>query len=491
MKTFIQIVLICAVFQLQAQDDKTKASNTDNSVLTDNIQEEEELITTALGVKRSKDEISTAYQVLDSDALVKANNPNIIESLSGKVSGLQIIRTSGGLKVYLRGTRSMLSSNAALIVIDGVISNGGFLETLNPNSIESVNIIKGANGAALYGSDASNGVLIITTKGKIKKSNDDSEYIEKLKNYTGSLKVKNIKNNASYMRAYSSAKSAEEAYDIFLNQRKMHEDNPAYYADVFSYFFKWNDKNKTRALLNYILQVKPNNVALLKAMAFKLEEAKEYDLASSVYINVLKLRPQDSQSFRDLGLMYAETNKPQGSFDLLSSILIDDLDETTSSPASNEVISMQQIARKEVNNILQKNSAINSESLDKSHVENPKYDLRIVLDWNRDDADLDLQVIDPMLEMCFYSYPRTQIGGNLTPDVQTTFGPEEYSLRNARAGDYYIKISYDNSIEKNESPTFIKITTFKNYGKPNEMKEVKVIRLNKNSGEEIVAKITL
>ena len=62
-------------------------------------------------------------------------------------------------------------------------------------------------------------------------------------------------------------------------------------------------------------------------MAFKLEEAKEYDLASSVYINVLKLRPQDSQSFRDLGLMYAETNKPQGSFDLLSSILIDDLDE--------------------------------------------------------------------------------------------------------------------------------------------------------------------
>ena len=82
MKTLIQIVLICAVFQLQAQEDQTKASNSDNSEITTNIQEEEELITTALGVKRSKDEISTAYKVLDSDALVKANNPNIIESLS-------------------------------------------------------------------------------------------------------------------------------------------------------------------------------------------------------------------------------------------------------------------------------------------------------------------------------------------------------------------------------------------------------------------------
>ena len=93
--------------------------------------------------------------------------------------------------------------------------------------------------------------------------------------------------------------------------------------------------------------------------------------------------------------------------------------------------------------------------------------------------------------MCFYSYPKTQIGGNLTPDVQTTFGPEEYTIRNARPGDYYVRVSYDNALEKNDSPTFIKMTTFKNYGKPSETKAVKVIRLNKNNGEEIVAKITI
>ncbi len=490
MKTIIQILLICVAFQLQAQQDDLNASTDNNTVLADNV-EEEELVNTALGIKREKDEITTVYAVVDTEALVKANNPNVLEGLAGKVSGLQIIKSSSGLKVFLRGTRSVLGNNQALIVIDDVISSASFLEFLDPNSIESVNVIKGATGAALYGSQASNGVLVITTKGKIKKSIDDSRSIDKLKNYSGSLKVKNIKNNEKYMRPYLSAKSAEDAYDIFLNQRKIHEDNPAYYADVFSYFFNWDNKNSIKAVLNYILQVEPNNVELLKALAFKLEEAKEYDLASAVYVNVLKLRPEDSQSFRDLGLIYAETNKPQRSFDLLSTILIDNLDETTSSPASNEVISMQQIARKEVNNLLQKNKGINTESMNNSHVENPKYDLRIVLDWNRDNADLDLQVIDPQLEMCFYSYPKTQIGGSLTPDVQTTFGPEEYTLRNARAGDYYVRISYDNAIDKNESPTFIKMTTFKNFGKPNEMKTVKVIRLNKNSGEEIVAKITI
>ena len=133
---------------------------------------------------------------------------------------------------------------------------------MDPNSIESVNVIKGANGAALYGSQASNGVLVITTKGKIKKSTNESKSIEKIKNYTGSLKVKNIKNNSSYMKAYSSANSADEAYDIFLKQRNIYEDNPSYYADVFSYFFEWNDKNKTRTLLNYILQVENQNILI-------------------------------------------------------------------------------------------------------------------------------------------------------------------------------------------------------------------------------------
>ncbi|MFD2823742.1 TonB-dependent receptor plug domain-containing protein [Lacinutrix iliipiscaria] len=485
MKTIIQIFLICAVFQLQAQSDK----NNDNTILTQNVDEEDELVVTALGLKRDKDAISSAYTVVDSEALVKANNPNIIESLSGKVSGLQIVRSSSGLKVYLRGSRSLLSDNAALIVIDGVISNGSFLEALNPNSIKSVNVIKGANGAALYGSDASNGVLVITTKGGIKKKKIEPKALNKLKVYSGSLKVKNIKSNASYMRAYSSATSAQEAYDIFLNQRVMHQDDPAYYADVFSYFFKWNAKNQTKAILNYILQVEPDNVELLKALAYKLEEAKEYDLASSVYLNVLKLRPEDSQSFRDLALMYAETNKPQRAFDLLNSLLFDNLDETLSSPATNEVISMQQIVRKEVNNILQKNSGINKKAMNNSHSENAKYDLRIVLDWNRENADLDLQVIDPLLEMCFYSYPKTQIGGTLTLDVQGTFGPEEFTLRNAKVGDYYIKVNYDNAVDKNEAPTFLKVSTFKNYGKPNEMKDVKVIRLNKNKGDDIIAKI--
>ena len=128
----------------------------------------DEVVITALGIKRKKDEITSAYEVVDNESIVKANNPDVVNSLSGKVTGLTIKQTSNGVtgdtRITLRGSRSITGNNEALIVIDGAISNANFLRTLNPNSIESINVIKGPNGAALYGSQGANGALIVTTK---------------------------------------------------------------------------------------------------------------------------------------------------------------------------------------------------------------------------------------------------------------------------------------------------------------------------------------
>ena len=142
-------------------------------------EELEKVVITALGIKRKQDEITTANEVVDSETLIKANNPDVVQGLAGKVTGLTIKTTGNGVSgeksVVLRGYRSVTGSNQALVVIDGAISTMSFLNTLDPNSIESFNVIKGANGAALYGSQGSNGVIMVTTKrgtkdGKMKVS---------------------------------------------------------------------------------------------------------------------------------------------------------------------------------------------------------------------------------------------------------------------------------------------------------------------------------
>lgn len=145
----------------------------------------DEVVVTALGISREKKTLGYAMQEIKGAALVDARESNIANSLSGKVTGLQVIRSSNGpagsSKIVLRGFNSLTGDNQPLIVVDGVpIDNtsgaknndywnpstdlGNGLSDINPEDIESMSVLKGASAAALYGSRAGNGVILITTK---------------------------------------------------------------------------------------------------------------------------------------------------------------------------------------------------------------------------------------------------------------------------------------------------------------------------------------
>ncbi len=129
---------------------------------------EDVVITGAMGIKRTKDAAVYAQKQIGAKELTQAANPNAIQALTGKVSGLQISMTSNGVsagsRIVLRGNRSVSGDNQALIVIDNSISSSDVLGQLPPDVIESVNVIKGAQGGALYGAQGVNGVIVVTTK---------------------------------------------------------------------------------------------------------------------------------------------------------------------------------------------------------------------------------------------------------------------------------------------------------------------------------------
>ncbi len=126
------------------------------------------MITGALGIKRKKDAQTNSQQQVKGAEIRQAANPNIIQSLAGKVSGMQINTASNGVdpttSIVLRGSRTLTGNNQALVVIDGAISTADILGQLPPDIVESVNVIKGQQGSALYGQQGSNGVIIVTTK---------------------------------------------------------------------------------------------------------------------------------------------------------------------------------------------------------------------------------------------------------------------------------------------------------------------------------------
>lgn len=128
----------------------------------------EVVITGALGIKKRADAVTSANQVVNAQEIQAAKNPNVVQALTGKVSGLQINTTNTSVnstnRVVLRGPRSISGNNEALIVIDGAISTMTIFQNLPPEIVDNVNVIKGQQGAALYGERGSNGVIIVTTK---------------------------------------------------------------------------------------------------------------------------------------------------------------------------------------------------------------------------------------------------------------------------------------------------------------------------------------
>jgi TonB-linked SusC/RagA family outer membrane protein len=128
----------------------------------------DEVVVTALGINRPKRELSYQTQNVGQEELVKAAPTRAASALAGKVAGLQINVQDNGVnpstQILLRGLRSISGNNSALIVIDGSIASEGAFDALNPNDIADISILKGATAAALYGSSAGNGALIVTTK---------------------------------------------------------------------------------------------------------------------------------------------------------------------------------------------------------------------------------------------------------------------------------------------------------------------------------------
>lgn len=122
----------------------------------------------AMGIVKKKDAQTYSTQIVKSKELTQSANPNLAQSLIGKVSGLQINTTENSVnptsRIIIRGNRSISGNNEALIIIDNVISTTDIFTALAPETVDSIYVIKGVQGAALYGAYGANGVIMVRTK---------------------------------------------------------------------------------------------------------------------------------------------------------------------------------------------------------------------------------------------------------------------------------------------------------------------------------------
>lgn len=176
-------VLQFAYLGYKTMDMAAKEGHNVNAQMLPDSQALKEVVVTALGIKREKKMLGYSVQDVKADALNTTGDPSVTGALDGKVAGLQMNTSSTGLggstKITIRGNSSLTDNNQPLWVVDGVpftdnqssdasayggYDRGGTSLDINPEDIESISVLKGANAAALYGSRAGNGVIYVTTK---------------------------------------------------------------------------------------------------------------------------------------------------------------------------------------------------------------------------------------------------------------------------------------------------------------------------------------
>ena len=287
----------------------------------------------------------------------------------------------------------------------------------------------------------------------------------------GSLRVKAWDPKSPYMKRIKNV-PLSKAYRVYLEERKKYASQPSFYLDVSDYLiFKKHYSEGIRVLSN-IAELDMENHSLLRIVAQRFLQLGEKKLALALFKHLIELRPEEPQSYRDLGLAFEQTGNYNEAIRYLYKVVKE--------PYDGRFAGIHCIALNEINNIIASHPRnLKYDYIDKAFIRKMPVDIRIVLNWDTDDTDVDLWITEPDGEKCMYSYPLTANGGRISNDFTQGYGPEEYMIHAAKHGTYRIQAHYygDHRPTVNGKAT-LSVQLFKQYGTSLQYKREITRRLN-------------
>jgi Ca-activated chloride channel family protein len=299
---------------------------------------------------------------------------------------------------------------------------------------------------------------------------------------------------APYLKALRRA-APGAAYAAYLAERAR-SASPAFFLDCADFFLRRGERLLGVRILSNLAELRIDDPALLRVMAWRLSQAGELGAAADVLERVLRLRPEAPQSKRDLALVLADlaeaAGRPAGArraVDLLCDVVLRPQDRFPE---------IELVALMELNRVLARAErrgwagSVHAERVDRRLRKLLDVDLRVSLSWDADMTDVDLHVLEPTGEHAFYGHRLTRVGGLVSHDITQGYGPEEYLVRRAAPGRYDIRVHYFGSRQQTlVGPATMTATVFTNWGRPDERREVLTLRLDCPRDMERVGVVTI
>jgi Vault protein inter-alpha-trypsin domain/CarboxypepD_reg-like domain len=321
-----------------------------------------------------------------------------------------------------------------------------------------------------------------------KKNEEDDDEIEVEKSIVEKPKTKvNTWNpDRVYLKALASVPQSKK-YEVYMKLREANEQNPSFYFDVANSFYNSGDKETALLVLSNIADLGLENHQLYKSLTYVLRQWEAFEDALFTANQVVKWRNFEPQSHRDLALTLEDNNQFQAAFDEL----IKALEVNYFGEMSGQYAGVEDIILMDINRLVASHKKINTDKLDKKYLDKMPVEVRIILNWNQMDVDIDLHVIEPTGEECYYGHKTTEIGARFSKDFTQGYGPEQYILRNAVKGKFQIKTNFFGERTLTESgPTTVNVEIYTTKNGKTERK-MQTIQLGKVREKENLAEITI
>jgi Ca-activated chloride channel homolog len=240
--------------------------------------------------------------------------------------------------------------------------------------------------------------------------------------------------DAPYFARLTAASDAD-LYSIYLDERAEWINSSAYYLDAADMLFERKQNALGLRVLSNLAEMDLENRAILRILGYRLLQAGQPALAVPLFEQVRDLAPFEPQSFRDLGLAYADIGEFQKAADALYEVARREWD--------GRFAEVGLIALTEMNALIAAHpKSIDTARFDERLLRNLPVDLRVVLNWDADNSDMDLWVTDPNGERAYYGNRLTRQGGRMSADLTSGYGPEEFMLKAALPGKYKVEANY-------------------------------------------------
>ena len=312
-----------------------------------------------------------------------------------------------------------------------------------------------------------------------KKASDDLSTVNAI-----TIQLKPWSPDAPYARRLREA-APGDAYRIYLDEKPGYASSTAFFLDAADLLLEKGQAALAIRVLSNLAEMDLENRHILRILGYRLLQAGRAELAIPVFRKVLELSPDEPQSWRDLGLALAADRQYQKAVDALY--------EVVTRPWHGRFPEIELITLAELNAVV----AGTAEKLDLARIDprllkNLPLDLRVVLTWDADDTDIDLWVTDPNGEKAFYGNRLTYQGGRNSLDFTGGYGPEEFSLKNAKPGKYKVEAQfYGHRQQVVAGATTLQVKLATRFGTPQAKEQLITLRLKGQSEVVYVGEFTV